>query len=367
MKIVIDDKIPYTEAPLAQLSDALRARGTCLDAVRLPGNAIGPADVRDAEVLIVRTRTRCDASLLRGSRVQLVVTATIGYDHLDTTWLDAADIRWTNCPGCNATSVAQYVAACLVLLQPRLSRPLADTTLGIVGVGHVGRAVAAAALSMGVGRLLLNDPPRQQAEGLACSVEENVQWTSLDELLARSNVVTFHTPLTRDGHHPTHHLLGTHNIHLLQPDAAIINAARGGVIDESALTAELRHGHLRPLIIDTWEDEPAINPTLLAHTFLATPHIAGYSADGKANATRMSMEAMARHLGIDVSFDVQPPAQTAPYGSVTCSCEPPEPPLTPRQAELLWHYDPRHDSARLKADPSGFERQRGHYPLRREK
>ncbi|MBQ7443240.1 MAG: 4-phosphoerythronate dehydrogenase [Bacteroidaceae bacterium] len=367
MKIVLDDKIPYVSGPLQLLREALAARGETLEAVALGGSAIDAAVVRDADILLVRTRTRCDAALLEHSRVRLVVTATIGYDHLDTSWLDAAGIAWTNCPGCNATSVAQYVVACLTVLEQERGLCLADATVGVVGVGHVGKAVVAALHAAGVGRVLLNDPPRAEAEGCAAFV-------SLAELLAASDVVTLHTPLTLHGRHATYHLIGSEALRLLprrDGGVVLVNAARGGVVDETALLRAMDAGTVGAAVIDTWEGEPAINGELLRRAFIATPHIAGYSADGKANATRMSFEAVAGYLGLQVAFDVQPPAQTNAYGTAASSgiaVAPTTAPAAtlPRPGSILWHYDPRHDSTLLKRDASGFEWQRGHYPLRRE-
>ena len=358
MKIVVDDKIPYMLGPLTQLREMLAARGEPLQVLAKSGGDIQPVDVRDAEILIVRTRTRCDAHLLQGSAVRLVVTATIGYDHLDTPWLDAAGIRWTNCPGCNATSVAQYVCSCLIA-----TCSPSDITLGIIGVGHVGRAVACAAQKIGVGRILLNDPPLEQQHAAPPS---GLRWSSLTEVLTESDVVTLHTPLTVDGPHPTLHLLDAEAFVQMERQPTVINAARGGVVDEEALLHALDSGLVSAAIIDTWEGEPAINLTLLERAVIATPHIAGYSADGKVNATRMSMAAVADYLHLPDTFDIHAPRLPhfatevgspvgAPYHSDMSA------------AELqLWLYDPRRDSARLKASPATFEAQRGHYPLRRE-
>ena len=189
MKIVIDDKIPYVSGAVERMGQA----------VYLPGAAIGPDDVRDADALIVRTRTRCDRRLLEGSRVQFVATATIGFDHLDTAWLEQAGIGWANCPGCNAASVAQYVESSLILLRRAGLLPAVGGVLGVVGVGHVGTRVAAAARALGFD-VLPCDPPRSEREG--------GRFYTLDELAERADAITFHTPLTFDGPHATFHLAG---------------------------------------------------------------------------------------------------------------------------------------------------------------
>lgn len=365
MRIVIDDKIPYVDGALEALRVKLAERGRTLEVVRKAGSEIGAADVADAEVLVVRTRTRCDGKLLSGSQVRLVVTATIGYDHIDTEFMRQAGIAWTNCPGCNATSVAQYVGACLLLLQRERGLSLKDITLGIIGVGHVGTAVAATAQHLGIGRLLLNDPPRQAQEETARIGGETYKWSSLAEVLAESDVITLHTPLTNEGLYPTLHLIDSEAIAQMRQRPVLINAARGGIVDETALESALDSGDVSAAIIDTWEHEPDISPTLLAKAYLATPHIAGYSADGKANATRMSMEAVAQHLGLDMTFDVKAPTQTRSYATNAGEADNRTLP-TDTEERALWLYDPRVDSRRLKASRTSFETLRGHYPLRRE-
>lgn len=313
------------------------------------GADITASDVRDADVLIVRTRTRCDRTLLEGSTVRLVVTATIGYDHIDTAWLDEAGIRWTNCPGCNAASVGQYVACCLLRLHYAGLLNVENLTVGVVGVGHVGTKVVEAAGQLGC-RVLQCDPFR------AAAGEEG--FVALEEITEQADVVTFHTPLTTDGPYPTHHLGSAGFFSACgakQP--LIINAARGGVVDEQALLAAIDHKHVKGAIIDTWEHEPQIDQHLLETALFATPHIAGYSADGKSNGTRMSLQAVADFFGLDTTFDIVPPALPAnyhynPYDTPPC--------------ESLRHYDPLVDSMALKKYPMLFEHLRGNYPLRRE-
>ncbi len=327
MKVVVDDKIPFIRGQVERLAD---------EVVYLPGAAIGSADIHDADALIVRTRTLCNRQLLEGSRVRFIVTATIGYDHLDTAYLDARGIRWTNCPGCNATSVGQYVRNSLLEAEQAGLIRLSEATLGIVGHGHVGKAVCKA-LQPYVKRILLNDPPLETVEN---------GYSQLPVLLQACDIITLHTPLTSDGPYPTHHLVDERFLTQLERRPLIINAARGGVVDEQALLQAMDDGQVRQAIIDTWEGEPNINSTLLQRAFIATPHIAGYSADGKANATRMSLEALARWMGRNDTFDIQPPIADADR---TGLC-----------------YSPLADSHRLKEHPELFEKQRGNYPLRRE-
>lgn len=340
MKAVVDDRIPHIRGQIERLVDQV---------VYLPGRDIGASDVRDADVLIVRTRTRCDRTLLEGSRVRFIATATIGYDHLDTGYLQQAGIEWHNCPGCNATSVAQYVRNCLLLLQRERGIELQGCCVGIIGVGHVGRAVAEALRPLGV-KLLLNDPPRAEREGAE-------GFATLQELQRRCQIITCHTPLVRDGRYPTMHLVDEAFLHAMRRGAVLINAGRGEVVDNAALERALDEGHIAEAVIDTWEGEPDVSPSLLNKVYIGTPHVAGYSADGKANATRMTLQALGQWMGrTDVQWDIRP--QALP------------PTLVPSADEVERHlqlYDPRQDSERLKNDPAGFELQRGNYPLRRER
>ena len=339
MKAVIDDKIPYSREAAARLFD---------ETVYLPGSAIGPGDVKDADVLIVRTRTRCDYDLLAASRVRFVATATIGYDHLDTLFLEEAGIGWANCPGCYASWVGQYVENCLLYLRqaglPLLQRQ--DLTVGIIGAGHVGLQVREHL--QGRFRLLLNDPPRQRAEGRA-------GFADLDQVARECDIITFHTPLTHHGPDATYHLADSAFMGRLRRRPLIINAARGGVVDEAALLQALDDGRVGSAVIDTWEHEPHISRRLLDRALLATPHIAGYSADGKAHAAHMALEAVADYFGLTCSIHIEPPAL------------PPDMEIPADEAERkLALYNPARDSAALKAAPEDFELLRGNYPLRRE-
>ncbi len=334
MKVVVDDKIPYIREAIACIAD---------EVVFLPGNAISADDVHDADALIVRTRTRCDRRLLEGSRVQFIATATIGFDHLDTEYLNEAGIAWTNCPGCNAGSVAQYLHTSLLLLQKERNIDLSHSTMGVVGVGHVGTLVADVGKRLGM-KVLLCDPPRAERG------EEG--FFPIERLMSEADVITFHTPLARSGNHPTWHMANESFFRLLARKPIIINTSRGEVIDGEALLNALNEGLVSEAIIDVWEGEPDIDIRLLERVYLGTPHIAGYSADGKANATRMSLEALCQHFDLPYGdFDITPPP--AP------SCAYPDAPLS--------LYDPRNDSNALKSHPELFEHLRGNYPLRREK
>lgn len=322
MKFIVDDKIPY-------IAPYLERWGKCR---YLPGAAITAEDVRDADVLVVRTRTKVNKALLAGSRIGMVVTATIGFDHIDAD----CGVPWTNCPGCNAQSVAQYIEAAIAECYPQGTPE--ELTLGIVGCGHVGSAVRAMAERHGW-QLRLSDPP-----------------LGLCDDLSPCDVITFHTPLTHDGPCPTWHLADDDFFRRLQRRPVIINAARGGVVDEEALLRAMDAGLVGDVVIDTWETEPQPRPQLLQRARIATPHIAGYSANGKATATLMSLRAIAErcHLPTD-----HLPATALEMLQAALPAD------TLAEAQRT-PYNPAEDSARLKADPARFEWLRGHYPLRLE-
>lgn len=336
MKVVVDNKIPYIKGNIEKIVN---------EVVYLPGNAFTQEEVKDADALIVRTRTLCNRELLEGSRVKFIATATIGFDHIDTVYCREAGIEWTNCPGCNAGSVEQYVHASLLLLKRHKGLDLKKSTLGIVGVGHVGKRVQRMAEALGM-RVLLNDPPR----------EDNGEsgFVSLQTIAEESDVITFHTPLNRKGKYRTFHLADTSFFEGLKRIPFIINSSRGEVVEASALLKALEAGKVKDAVIDTWEGEPNISSDLLRKVFIATPHIAGYSADGKANATRMSLEALCKFFGKMAEFSIVPPALPERIYSEN-----------PEEA-YLEVYNPMEDSARLKENPEKFEWFRGNYPLRRE-
>lgn len=338
MKIVIDDKIPYIRETISMVT---------ADAVYKKGCEIGPDDVRDADALIVRTRTRCDARLLEGSRVSFVATATIGFDHIDTAYMRRAGIEWMSCPGCNAGSVAQYVRSVLLLLKRRRATALQGMTLGLVGCGHVGSLVAEVARGYGM-HVIICDPPRLEMGDVACSA-------SMTDVCRESDVITFHVPLTADGPHPTYHLAGKAFFDSLGRRPVIINTSRGGVVDNGALDDALLRDRVSDAVIDTWENEPQISRSLLGRVWIGTPHIAGYSAEGKTNADNMVMEGLCRHFGIDVPCRIVPPPLPPDFI-----------PAADDDSLRLQLYNPIDDSMRLKSAPETFEELRGNYPLRRE-
>ena len=336
MKVVVDNKIPFIREAIERIAD---------EVVYLPGSSFTAEDVRDADALVIRTRTRCNRELLEGSNVKYIATATIGFDHIDVSYCREAGIVWQNCPGCNAGSVEQYLHSVLLLLKHRKGVNIGNLCLGIVGVGHVGTRIQSMARSLGL-RVLLNDPPR------ADKGEDG--FVDLSVLARECDIITFHTPLNKDGKYKTYHLADADFFATLQRRPIIVNTSRGEVIETSALLDALNAGQVKDAVIDTWEHEPGINLELLGKVFLGTPHIAGYSADGKSNATRMSLEGLCNFFHIEASFDIIPPALPA----VSYSSDPEE--------AFLQVYDPTRDSDALKQHPEEFEHLRGNYPLRRE-
>lgn len=275
-----------------------------------------PESVRNADALFIRTRTKCNAALLDGSRVQFIATATIGTDHIDLDYCRTRNIHVVSCPGCNAQAVCDYVEEAL---NSHFSPLTSHLSIGVVGVGHVGLLVAKMAERRGL-QVVLNDPPR-----------------GLNDDVTACDIITFHTPLTHNGQYPTYHLCDAAFLSRCKSNALIINAARGGVIDEQALISSTH-----PFVIDTWEGEPHINSEVLHRASLASMHIAGYSVQGKRNASQMSLNALCRHFAL--------------------------PPLTLNNDQL-----PQGDnnpgwlkriSEQLKAKPDGFEQLRKNYKLR---
>ena len=338
MKIVIDDKIPYIREAIASLG---------CDAVYMKGAAIGPEDVRDADALVVRTRTRCDEHLLKGSRVRFVATATIGFDHIDADYLRRTGISWMSCPGCNAASVAQYVRSVFLLLRRDRGARLGDMTVGIVGCGHVGSKVKAAAEDYGM-RVLVCDPPRQERG-------DEGSFATLADIEREADIITFHVPLTAGGPHPTFHLADAAFFGRLKRRPVVINTSRGGVVDNGALLDAIIYNKVSDAVIDTWENEPQISLRLLERTWIGTPHIAGYSADGKVNADNMVIDGLCRHFSLRRPPLIVPPALPPDFA-----------PAADDDTLRLQLYNPLDDSARLKAAPERFEELRGNYPLRRE-
>lgn len=348
MKIVCDNKIPFLKGVLEPYADV----------IYLPGKETTAEVVRDADAIITRTRTKCNEALLKGSKVKIIATATIGFDHIDTAWVESNGIEWESAPGCNSSSVQQYIASVLVTLAKKFSFSLEGKTLGVVGVGNVGSKVARIAGILGM-RVLLCDPPRARKEGPGAFV-------SLEQICKESDIITVHVPLTRSGEDATFHMFDKERLLGLGKEKILINSSRGPVVDNAALKDTLKAGALKAAVLDVWETEPELDPELINLLALSTPHIAGYSADGKANGTTMSVRAVAKTLGLPLTdwtaSGIPAPPQTTDFSidaaGKTCA--------EVLSEAILHTYEVSLDSEALRADLSAFERLRGDYPVRRE-
>ena len=340
MKIVADIDVPFLEGVFEPYSEVVYKKGL----------EISREDVLDADALIVRTRTRCDGALLEGTSVKMIATATIGTDHIDLEYCRKAGIEVSNAAGCNAGGVVQYVFSALYGVAARKGIKIDGSTIGIVGVGHVGSKVEAMAEYLGF-NILRCDPPRAAAEGPE-------GFCSLEHLLENSDVVTLHVPLDET----TRGMANADFFTLMKPGAIFINAARGEIVDEQALLeASPKFG---AIVIDTWNNEPDINEELVETADIATPHIAGYTFQGKQNGTAFAVQALARHFGIQELYDYFP-AQDLPGH---------EPVLLDLKgknhgeiaAVFQYNYPIFTDDFRFRMEPHKFEKLRSEYQYRRE-
>lgn len=363
MKIVAVKNMPF----------AAEAFGTLGDVTLLEGRAITAADVRDADLLLTRTTTPITRELLEGSRVRFYGTATIGTDHIDAPYLAARGIPWCSAAGCNANSVSEYLTAALLCLGQQHGLTLAGKTIGVIGIGNVGTRVVAKAHALGM-RVLASDPPRERNGDPSPTPDTRhpTPWVSLSELLAQSDIVTLHTPLTDEGEDATFHLADDAFFKQLKPGGIFINAARGPIVDTDALLRAMDRGSVAHAIMDTWEGEPDFRSDLLERVFIASPHIAGHSYEGKYMGTVLVYREACRFLGVVPTWtpDAILPPPLVPRLTAT-------PDSAPEAA--LWKlvhavYDIEADDARMRAVPAGgaaergayFDAQRKSYPIRRE-
>lgn len=313
MRIIVENKIPFLRGRLEHLGNV----------EYLAPEDITPAAVRDADAIAVRTRTRCNEALLGGSNVKLVATATIGTDHIDLGWCKKHGVKVVNAPGCNAPAVGQWVDAALTALFPE---GVSGKTLGVVGVGHVGKIVVEGARRRGM-RVLQCDPPRALAEGPEGFVD-------METIAREADAITFHTPLDAT----TRHLCDAHFLGTCLRRPAILNAARGAIVDTDALIETLKAGTVTATAIDCWEGEPKISEALMDLCTVATPHIAGYSLEGKRRAA----------------------------DAVVAAMEGRQAPASPGIPPHYTPYDIQADTRDFKSAPTSMERLRNAYPLRPE-
>lgn len=347
LRFLLDSSLPYLEGLVEQLAHV----------ERLASKDFTPEAVREADALLIRSVVQADAHLLAGSTVRLIATATAGFDHIDTSYCEAAGISWSNAPGCNAGGVVQYIFSALAHWSLQRHRPLTGLTLGIVGVGQVGGRLAQRAEALGL-RLLCCDPPRVDAEELT-------DFVPFETILEESDIITLHVPLTRDGKYPTLGMVSGEALQRCRRQPLLINACRGPVTETQALLDALDAGILSDVIIDCWEGEPEINARLAQRALLATPHIAGWSSDGKWRGSRMALEYACRQL-------VLPAPEGLWDDSVLPAPEHPDIDLDTFPEEerllraLLHTADLRTTSEALQQHPEDFERLRRSYVFPRE-
>jgi len=347
VRIVADDKIPFLKGVLEPFANV----------TYLPGNEINRNSVMESDVLFIRTRTRCDSGLLSGTSVKFIGSATIGFDHIDTDYCKQNNIKWTNAPGCNSSSVQQYVAAALLRISAESDINLKRKTIGIIGVGNVGSKVQDVANAFGM-NVILNDPPRERREG-------KNNFTNLEYLLNESDIITLHVPLNMDGEDRTFHLINNDTISMVKTGSWLINTSRGEVVETEALKEALASNKIAGTVLDVWEREPEIDTSLMHQAFLATPHIAGYSADGKASGTAMIVNSLCKSFGIPLTdwYPAEVPAATEPDIAIDCGGKWNDEILR----KVVFHaYNIVEDDIRLRFDPSRFETERENYPVRRE-
>jgi erythronate-4-phosphate dehydrogenase len=346
MKVVADCKIPFLKGVLEPFADVMY----------LPGDEITREHLLDADALITRTRTQCNEKLLAGTKVKFIATATIGFDHIDTKWCEKNGITWTNAPGCNAGSVYQYVASALVNLSIKYGFDFTDRSLGIIGIGNVGRKIVKLGEWLGM-RVLLNDPPRARREG-PCG------YVSLDGIIRECDIISCHVPLNMEGDDKTYHLFNENTLQKLHPGTILINSSRGEVVDNTALQRMLKEKRITASL-DVWENEPNIDKELVDLLDITTPHIAGYSADGKANGTSMSVQFLSKFFNLPLTrwFAENVPKPETTELTIDCKGKTLQEIIS---HAILFTYNVMDDDLRLRSSLDTFEKQRGSYPLRRE-
>ncbi|ALR77523.1 4-phosphoerythronate dehydrogenase PdxB [[Enterobacter] lignolyticus] len=348
MKILVDENMPYARELFSRLGEVKA----------VAGRPIPQHELDDADALMVRSVTKVNEALLAGKPVKFVGTATAGTDHVDDAWLAQAGIGFSAAPGCNAIAVVEYVFSALLMLAERDGFSLADRTVGIVGVGNVGGRLQKRLEALGI-RTLLCDPPRADKG-------DDEDFRALDELVQEADILTFHTPLFKDGPYRTLHLADDALIRRLKPGTILINACRGPVVDNAALLARLQAGQPLSVVLDVWEPEPELNTALLERVDIGTAHIAGYTLEGKARGTTQVFEAYSQFIGHpqQVALDSLLPAPE--FGRVTLHGALDESTLK-RLVHLV--YDVRRDDAPLRkvaGIPGEFDKLRKNYLERRE-
>lgn len=348
MKIVVDENMPYAQALFSQFGEV----------ISLSGRTITAADLIDVDALMVRSVTQVNHALLsQANKLKFVGTATIGMDHLDHALLQERGITFTNAPGCNAVSVGDYVCSALLVVAEQQDFLLKDKTVAVIGVGNTGSQTVSRLTALGA-QVLLCDPPRAEKEGAAGFV-------SLEQAL-QADIICLHVPLIKTGANPTKHLLHAELLKQIKQDAILVNSGRGDVIDNQALLALKQAGHGMTLVLDVWENEPTPLLELIPHATIATPHIAGYSLEGKARGSEMIYQAYCQFIGQDAERSLADMLPTPAISEITVNQD-----AEQTLAKALVHlvYDVRRDDAIFRQKimkPGSFDEMRKNYQERRE-
>ncbi|WP_415761935.1 4-phosphoerythronate dehydrogenase PdxB [Pseudomonas sp. CP4] len=353
MLIVADENIPLLDAFFAGFGDIRR----------VPGRSIDRTTVEQADVLLVRSVTNVNRALLEGSKVRFVGTCTIGTDHLDLDYFNEAGICWSSAPGCNARGVVDYVLGSLMTLAEIEGVDLSQRTYGVVGAGEVGRRLIKVLKGLGW-NVRVCDPPRQAAEG--------GDYVSLEQIIEQCDVISLHTPLTRSGDSATWHLFDQQRLQQLKQGAWLINAARGPVVDNVALREVLLEREDLQAVLDVWEKEPEVDPALAELCVLATPHIAGYSLDGKQRGTAQIYQAYCAFSGQPAAIQLSDLLPATWLSEVSLHGD--SDPAWALAMLCRGVYDPRRDDADFRRSLVGnvaeqraaFDVLRKQYPVRRE-
>lgn len=347
MKIIADNKIPFLQGVFEPFCDI----------EYVAGNEIDSASLKDVEILIIRTRTICNKELLEGTSVKYIASATIGYDHIDTDYCSENNISWINAPGCNSGAVQQWFMSALLYYAKIKSIDLTKKTLGVIGVGNVGRKIVKFAEAIGMS-VILNDPPREKVEG-SCI------FRGIDTILRECDIITFHVPLITTGIFKTYHMVNDELLSRINSETILINSSRGEVFDTKNVSRSKEAGNIEGLFLDVWEDEPYVSDILLQNTDIATPHIAGYSIEGKANGTAAVVQAVGAYL--DLPLDAWNPEEIdAPIKQkiqVNCKGKTLQDVITEL---VLESYSIIDDDIRLRRENNKFELLRSEYNFRHE-
>jgi len=341
MKLIVDINIPYLKGVLEPYFE---------EVLYLPGKQITHEDVKDADALLVRTRTNCNETLLEGSTIKFIGSATIGFDHIKTRYCETKGITWANAPGCNSGGVLQWVVCALLHLSQKKNFSLKGKVLGVVGVGNVGSRIAKAGESLGM-QVLCCDPPRKRSENLSNFVD-------FQTIARNADIITFHVPLNYSGDDATYHLVNGNFFKHAKTNIVILNSSRGEIVETSSLVTAIQSGKVIASALDVWEGEPKVSPEIIKYIDIATPHIAGYSLEGKVNGTRMVIDALSKFFKLGLEPWNPNPNPVDRRISLSSPSD--------IMSAVSKTYDILNDDKLFRRNPATFEQLRNEYSFRRE-